>query len=93
MRVRSIESGRGKPAKRVASFLAALSRMSASEGRDPSVITEEFSSGAVAEHLNMSVDALAGVLRSSRRRAWSPPANDGLRIADIEALEKFADAA
>jgi len=93
MRLRSIERGRGNPARRVASFLAALSHMSASEGRDPSVITEEFSSGAVAEHLDMSVDALAGVLRQLEAQGMVAPANEGLRITDIEALEKFADAA
>ena len=93
MRVRSIESGRGNPTKRVASFLAAMSRMSASEGRDPNVITEEFSSGAVAEHLNMSVDALASVLRQLEAQGMVAAADKGLRITDIAALEKFADAA
>ena len=74
----SIESGRGNPAKRVASFLAALARLNADEGRDPGIITEEFSSGAVAGHLNMSVDALAGVLRQleahGHRRCRRPTA-------------------
>jgi CRP/FNR family transcriptional regulator len=93
MRVRSIESSRGNPTKRVAAFLAAMSRMSAGEGRDPSVITEEFSSGAVAEHLNMSVDALAGVLRQLEAQGMVAAADKGLRITDIAALEKFADAA
>lgn len=93
MRARSIESGRGNPTKRVASFLAAMSRMSAAEGRDPSLITEEFASGAVAEHLNMSVDALAGVLRQLQAQGIVAAADAGLRITDIEALEKFADAA
>src|SRR4029079_8362671 len=93
MRVRSIESGRGNPTKRVASFLAAMSRMSAGEGRDPSLITEEFSSGAVAEHLNMSVDALAAVLRQLEAQGMVAAADAGLRITDIEGLEKFADAA
>ena len=45
------------------SFLAALSRLNADEGRNPDIITDEFSSGAVAEHLNMTVADLAGVLR------------------------------
>jgi CRP/FNR family transcriptional regulator len=93
MRVRAIEGARGQPAKRVASFLAALSRLGGHEGRDPNVITEEFSSGAVAEHLNMSVDALAGVLRELEAHGIVSAADDGLRIADVDALEKFADAA
>ena len=93
MRVRSIDSSRGKPAKRVASFLAAMSRLSADEGRDPNVITDEFSSGAVAEHLNMSLDALASVLRELEAQGMVAAAGKGLRIVDIDALEKFADAA
>jgi CRP/FNR family transcriptional regulator len=93
MRVRAIEGARGRPAKRVASFLAALSRLGGHEGRDPNVIAEEFSSGAVAEHLNMSVDALAEVLRELEAHGIVSAADDGLRIADVDALEKFADAA
>ena len=93
LRVRAIESGRGKPAKRVASFLAAMSRISAGEGRDGSVVTEEFSSGVVAEHLNMSIDTLAAILRELADRGMVAPSGEGLRIADVDALEKFADAA
>jgi CRP/FNR family transcriptional regulator, anaerobic regulatory protein len=93
LRVRALTAASGKPAKRVASFLAALSHMSASEGRDPTLITDEFSSGAVADHLHMSVDALAGVLRELEARGMVTSVRGGLRIADVEVLEKFADAA
>jgi CRP/FNR family transcriptional regulator, anaerobic regulatory protein len=93
MRVRSIDSNRGKPAKRVASFIAAMSRLSADEGRDPNIITDEFSSGVVAEHLNMSLDALASVLRELQAKGMVADAGNGLRIVDIDALEAFADAA
>lgn len=93
LRNRAVESGRGKPLKRVASFLAALSRVSALEGRDPYLVTDDIPSGAVAEHLAMSVEALARVLRELEERGMVENAADGLRIADIEALEKFADAA
>ena len=60
---------------------------------DPNLITEEFSSGSVAEHLNMSVDTLASVLREFEQVGMVAPAGAGLRIADADALEKFADAA
>jgi CRP/FNR family transcriptional regulator len=93
LRNRAIESGRGKPAKRVASFLAALSRVSAMEGRDPGLVTDDIPSGAVAEHLAMSIDALAGVLRELEARGMVELAAEGLRISDMDALEKFADAA
>lgn len=93
LRVRALASGRGKPEKRVASFLAALARMGAGEGRDPAVITDEYSSGAVAEHLNLSLDALRDVLRDLEERGMVSPGREGLRIADLDALEQFADAA
>lgn len=92
LRVRAVESGRGEPAKRVASFLTALARMGTDEGRDANLITDEFSSGAVAEHLDMSVDTLADVLRELESRGMVVPASDGLRIVDLAALERFADA-
>ena len=93
MRVRSVEIGRGNPAKRVAAFLAALARLNADEGRNPSVITEEFSSGAVAGHLNMTVADLAKVLRQLEADGLVACDTDGLRISNIDALERYADAA
>ena len=93
MRVRSVEIGRGNPAKRVAAFLAALARLNADEGRNPSVITEEFSSGAVAGHLNMTVADLAGVLRQLETDGLVACDTAGLRISNIDALERYADAA
>lgn len=93
LRVRAIEMGRGKPAKRVASFLAALARLGANEGRDPKLASEEFSSGAVAEQLDLSLDTLSGVLRELESRGLVSAAQQGLRIRDLEALERFADAA
>jgi CRP/FNR family transcriptional regulator, anaerobic regulatory protein len=93
MRVRSIESGRGNPTKRVAAFLAALARLNADEGRNPGVITEEFSSGAVAGHLNMTIGDLAQVLRQLESDGLVASDANGLRISDIDALEQYADAA
>lgn len=93
MRVRSIKSGRGNPKKRVAAFLAALARLNANEGRHPGVITDEFSSGAVAGHLNMTVRDLAGVLRQLESDGLVASDSKGLRISDIDALEQYADVA
>jgi CRP/FNR family transcriptional regulator len=66
--------------------------MGTDEGRDANLVTDEFSSGAVAEHLNLSLDALAGVLRDLENRGMVAPAREGLRITDLDALERFADA-
>jgi len=91
LRARAVESGRGKPAKRVASFLAALSHLSSREGRDPLLITDELSSGVVADHLGMSLDTLAGALRGLAEKGIVVPAHDGLHITDIDALQRYAD--
>jgi CRP/FNR family transcriptional regulator, anaerobic regulatory protein len=93
LRDRAVNSTRGKPVERVASFLTALSHISSEEGRDPTLVTDELSSGFVAEHLNMTVDALAGALRELERRGMVRPTASGLQIANIDALEKFTQAA
>ncbi len=93
LRAQAVKAGEGKPVERVASFLAALSHMSASEGRDPSLVTDEISSGFVAEQLAMTVDGLARALRELEQRGMVRPTPQGLRIPDIDALEKMADAA
>ena len=93
LRAQAVQAGEGKPVVRLASFLTALSHISASEGRDPSLVTDEVSSGFVAEQLAMSVDGLARALRELESRGIVQPTPQGLRIADIDALEKFADAA
>jgi CRP/FNR family transcriptional regulator len=93
LRARAIKAGEGGPAVRVASFLSALSRMSASEGRDPNLIADEITSGFVAEALKMSVDSLARALADLERRGVIAPSGSGLRIVDPGALEKLAGAA
>ncbi|WP_072375746.1 Crp/Fnr family transcriptional regulator [Hyphomicrobium sp. NDB2Meth4] len=93
VRARAVAAGRGKPVKRVASYLAALARISANEGRTRELISDGYSSGAVADQLDISLDALADALRDLEQRGIVAPDDDGLRIADLDALEQFADAA
>lgn len=93
LRLRALQSTQNAPARRVASFLAALAQLSAREGRDPSTAADELTSGIVAEQLDMSVDTFAGVLSELKTRGILADAGESLRISDIAALEKFADAA
>ena len=92
-RMRAVNAGRNKPVERVASFLSALSHLSSAEGRDPTLVTDEIPSGYVAERLDMTLDGLAKALRELERRGMVRPTDDGLRIADVDALEKLANAA
>ena len=86
----TVKSGPVKPVERVASFLSALSHMSEVEGRDPSLVADELTSGDVAEHLDMTLEGLVAALRELERRGMVATAGDGhLRIADRPALEKL----
>lgn len=93
LRDRAVRSGLGQPAKRLASFLLAISHVNDREGRDGSLVTDELRSGVVADALNMSVDNLADLLKEMESKGLVAPAGDALLITDAAGLEKLADAA
>lgn len=93
LRARAVASGHGKPTARLASFLSALSHIGANEGRDPALVSDEINSGFVAGHLGLTLDGLARALRDLESRGLVRATPEGLRIADVTALEKFVDAA
>jgi CRP/FNR family transcriptional regulator len=93
IRARALASTRNKPVQRLSSFLSALSHLSAREGRDPAVVKDEVTSGFVAEHLDLSIDALATALRELENRGIVRATSDGLAIANPDALERLARAA
>jgi len=90
LRAQAVKSDRGKPIERLASFLVALSRINVHEGRDPLLVTDEISSGFVAEHLDMTLESLARALRALQRRGIVRTTPKGLQIADVCALQKLA---
>ncbi len=90
LRDRAVASGKGKPVERLASFLAALSHVGAHEGRDPMIVSDDLSSGLVAEHLDMTIDVLVGALRELEQRGMVRSTDKGLRISDVGALEQLA---
>lgn len=79
------------PVQRLAALFVTLSRYNAYEGREPSIITDSLKCGAVAGHLDMSVDALAAQLAELEARGLIEPCDAGLRLLDIEELERLAD--
>ena len=87
---RSLNASLRPPVQRVANFLLAIAGINASEGHDPLIVTDDISSGYVAEHLQMSVDTLAKALLSLRRSGLVDVSDNGLRIPDIAALETMA---
>jgi CRP/FNR family transcriptional regulator len=89
----TVKADQGKPIERVASFLSALSHMSEVEGRDPTLVAGEITSGEVAEHLDLTMDMLVAALRELERRGMvTASANGRLQIRDLPALEKLAAA-
>lgn len=90
-RSRAIRSGEGRAAVRVASFLAALVRMSMREGRDPHLITNEISTGVVAGQLHMSIDCLATALIELESQGLIQSTPAGLRITDVDLLERILE--
>jgi CRP/FNR family transcriptional regulator, anaerobic regulatory protein len=89
----TVKADPGKPVERVASFLSALSHMSEVEGRDPTLVAHEITSGEVAEHLDLTMDMLVAALRELERRGMVSAADNGrLQIRDLPALDKLAAA-
>ena len=85
-------SGRSEPLERVAALFVTLARCNAYEGRDPSIITDSLSCGVVAGYLNMSLDDLAHWLTEMKARDLVEPSARGLRLKNLDELERLADA-
>jgi CRP/FNR family transcriptional regulator len=86
-----VEQGRRSPLVRVAAFLVSLSRTNVQEGRDPWIVADCCPSGFVAELLGLDVETLAAVLADLERQEMIEACpRAGLRITDIEGLERLA---
>lgn len=82
------------PALRAAAFLLVISRNNRREGRDPAIVTDELKCGTVAHYLGMSLDELGGAVCDLEARGLVAAAREhALRLTDLEALERFVDAA
>ncbi len=86
-----VRRARPAPLQRVAALFVTLSRYNAYEGREPAVITDCLTCGVVAGHLGFSVDALARELAELEARGLIEPHEKGLRLLDINALERLGD--
>ena len=85
-----VEAGRSAPLERLAAFLMSLSRTNAHEGRDPTVIGESCPSVFAAGYLGLSIDDLASLLFELERRELIKSCSGGVRLRNIEELEKLA---
>ena len=91
LRELSVRFSQQNPLGRLAAFLLTLSRENEQEGRDPAMLMQPLHCGVVADFLALSIDRLGSLLVQLEQRgmiAPSPP--QGLRLTDVEALEKLA---
>ena len=91
LRESSVRFSQQNPLGRLAAFLLTLSRENEQEGRDPTVLVQPLQCGVVADFLALSIDRLGSLLVQLEQRgmiAPSPP--QGLRLTDVEALERLA---
>ena len=90
LRDKSLKAGPLTPLQRLANFLLAIVSINVSEGRGLPIVTDDVSSGYVAEQLQMSIDTLAKVLLNLRENGVVDVVGKRLRILDIAALETVA---
>ena len=86
-----VEAGRSAPLERLAAFLVSLSRTNAHEGRDPTVIGESCPSVFAAGYLGLSIEDLTSLLLELERRELIKSYSGGVRLRNIEELEKLAN--
>ena len=86
-----LSNGHPSPLERVAALFVTLSHYNVYEGREPTLITDSLKCGVVAGYLNMSVDQLAAQLAEMEARGLIEPCAKGLRLKDLDGLEKIAD--
>lgn len=84
---------RRSQADKAAALLITLSHINSSEGRDPTLIGDELTSGAIAEQLDTTIDGLVKALRDLEKRGVVRATEGGLRITDLDGLEAIARAA
>lgn len=88
------DAGASKPVERLAALLVNLSASNRYEGRDPTLITDSWTCGAIADMLGLSVGDLSEILVDLARRGLiEPDLPRGLRLIDVGTLEAIADGA
>lgn len=94
VRSRATRPGRRRPLIRAAAFLLVTSANNVSEGRDPSVISDELQCGTVARYLDLELGQLGEALRQlADLGIVAAGPGHALRIIDLPALERLVDSA
>lgn len=94
LRDTTLNRGKRSPVERLANYLIAVA--AADGGRraqNGTHVSEDLSSGFVAQRLDMSVDTLASALSGLEHKGMIAATSDGLTITDAAALERLGHAA
>jgi CRP/FNR family transcriptional regulator, anaerobic regulatory protein len=92
LRERAIQGAATDPARRLAHFLAAVTHMNDRSCGQPGFVSDDSCTPYVANLLGMDMDGLAKALLRLQERDLIAAVPGGLRIADLSALERFAEA-
>lgn len=93
LRERAVNSFDTNAVDKAAALLMVLSQVNSAEGRDPTLIADEFTTGAVAQQLETSIDDLSHALQVLEHRGLVKATARGLQITDVAGLEALADGA
>ena len=85
-------SGPLTPVECVAAFLIAISRQNSNEGRDPAIVSDSIKCDFVTSSLGIDINTLGQALvELERMDLVEQDPSTGLRLTDINALERIAD--
>jgi CRP/FNR family transcriptional regulator, anaerobic regulatory protein len=88
-----VQSGNQNALERVAALFIFLSRNNQYEGRDPNIIPDSLTCGAVANYLGFNIDVLSCTLMELEQRGLIERCfPSGLRLKDLTAIERLAGA-
>jgi CRP/FNR family transcriptional regulator, anaerobic regulatory protein len=93
LRDQTVHYTKGKPVERMAQYLSALVRINEGNGQATGFISDMNCSPFIAEMLNMDAGTMGAALLHLQKQGLIAPSNGGLRIMNVEALERFVDAA
>lgn len=79
-----------RAAKQLAALLINISRNNNYEGRDPAAISDNLASGFVADLLGVDIGTLTEALVALKQRGLVQAERHGLRLTNMQVLERLA---
>ena len=93
LRDKALHATKSQPVERMAQYLVALARSNDGSGQTLDFVSDENCSPFIAEMLHMDAGTMGAALLRLQKQGLIKAASGGLHILDVDALERFADAA